>query len=160
MRRTPFILICLTLSVYLAACQDTSPTDEANDTGDAAASAASYPSIPVDSVVKLLENTDAIDFVFYEQDFSMNQTEPSSIRTTISHIATEAPDINPNCQAVGSLFFFSQGKQLAQAELYFRPECLYYVWLFDGKRRFANKMTANGLQFYQRVFAQTQQLGQ
>lgn len=149
--------------LVFSACQGNSEVE--NDQATVPAQEASsptviYPSIPVDTMQMLSEQVDAIDYVFYYLDFSMNQTEPASVRATLASVATEAPAINPSCQPMGSLFFNGQGKELAQAELYFQEDCLYYIWLVNGQRTFANKMTAAGLQFYQRVFAQAQQIGQ
>lgn len=114
----------------------------------------SYPSLPIQKMQELYNSVDYIDFVFYYADFSMNQSNEASIKATLAQVSTDVPTIYPSCQPIGSLFFQAEGKQLMQAELYFSDKCVYYIWLENGQRTYANKMTPEGFQFYQKVFSQ------
>ncbi|PHN03402.1 hypothetical protein [Flavilitoribacter nigricans] len=113
-----------------------------------------YPSLPIAKMQELYDSVDYIDFVFYYANFSMNQANDSSIKATLAHVSNEVPTVYSSCQPIGSLFFQSQGKELMQAELYFSDKCVYYIWLVNGQRTYANKMTPAGFQFYQQVFSQ------
>lgn len=111
-----------------------------------------YPSLPVARMQELFDKADYIDFVFYYADFSMNQSDEASIKATLAHVSTEVPNVDPACQPIGSLFFQSQGQELIQAELYYTGQCVYFIWLENGRRTYANKMTPAGFQFYQKIF--------
>lgn len=117
----------------------------------------SYPSLPIAKMQELYNSTDYIDFVFYYADFSMNQSNDKSIKATLAHVSNEVPTVYPSCKPIGSIFFQSQGKELMQAELYFSDKCVYYIWMENGQRKYANKMTPAGFQFYQQVFSQSGQ---
>jgi len=112
----------------------------------------SYPALPLEKMEELYSQVDYIDFVFYYTNFSMNQSDEASIKATMRHVSTETPVMDPSCQPIGSLFFQSQGQELIQAELYFTEKCVFFIWLVNGQRTYANKMTPNGFQFYQKVF--------
>lgn len=132
------------------AAQTTPPAAEGQET-------LSYPSLPIAKMQELFNSTDYIDFVFYYANFSMNQSNDKSIKATLAHVSNEVPTVYASCKPIGSLFYQAQGKELMQAELYFSDKCVYYIWLENGQRRYANKMTPAGFQFYQQVFAQNTQ---
>lgn len=163
MIRIPFCLLALMILFAGTACRNTAAPDKAAASAQTPATPAAgtastgeklYPSLPVERMQELFNSVDYIDFVFYYTNFSMNQSDENSIKATFGHVATEVPVIDPSCQPIGSLFFQSQGKELMQAELYFTENCIYFVWLENGQRTYANKMTPNGLKFYQQIFSQ------
>lgn len=116
-----------------------------------------YPSLPLAKMQELYNTVDYIDFVFYYTNFSMNQSNDQSIKATLAHVSEEVPTVYPSCQPIGSLFLQAQGKELMQAELYYSDKCVYYIWLENGQRTYANKMTPAGFQFYQQIFSQSGQ---
>lgn len=157
---TSFIFACFILSCGNGAAADSQESPAAQTASPASGNeaTAAYPSLPIDRMQELYNKTDYIDFVFYYANFSMNQANEASIKATLAHISNEVPTVYPDeCQPIGSLFFQSQGKELIQAELYFSNRCVYFIWLVNGQRTYANKMTPNGFQFYQQVFSQQQQ---
>ena len=154
---TSFIIVFFT--VLIMGCGNTSSSEkegESTVTEQAPAPAFEklYPSLPTERMQELFNTAEYIDFVFYYTNFSMNQADKASIKATLSHVAVEVPEINPGCQPIGSIFFQSQGKELIQAESYFTDQCIYFIWLENGQRTYANKMTPNGFKFYEQVFAQ------
>ena len=158
------MLFCLSFLTLIMACRgrtnDGVETEvvKGNNTAQAAPKLEKrYPSLPADSMGTLYQSVDYIDFVFYYADFSMNQSDPASIKATMGHVAAEVPDIDPSCQPIASLFFQSKGKELIQAELYYTDKCVYFIWLVNGKRTYANKMTPSGFSFYERIFSQVSQ---
>ena len=133
------------------------PAAETNTANTPASQAtATYPSIPADMVKMLWENCDYVDFVFYYLNFSMSQKVQNSIRQTIAHIASEVPKIDPNCQPIGRLFFQADGKNIAEADIFYSNGCAYYIFYKDGQYAYANKMLPQGSQFYDNIFKQVQ----
>jgi hypothetical protein len=162
-RSTRLAITTLPLLVLLAACggntteQTTAAESRTAPTAPPASEnpqAPTYPGLPVAKMQELFQAVDYIDFVFYYTNFSMNQSNEQSIKATLGHVANEVPIIDPSCQPIGSIFFQAQGKELMQAELYFTEQCVYYIFLENGQRTYANKMTPVGFKFYQQIFSQ------
>lgn len=155
-----FLLSAVLFTAF--ACKNTAkeqPTESTTPASPApAAATVSYPSVPLDTLQMLWEKCDYIDYIFYGRNFSMNQSEQAAIRAALSHISDEVPTINPACQPTGHLFYQVEGENRLEADLYFQQQCVYFVFYDQGKPAFANKMTPQGLNFFQQVF-QSQQGG-
>ena len=151
-----WILICC-LGALVSACgsgeQTASDTKTESAPTQAPPSSQVYPSLPVQRLEELWQVCDYIDFVFYNTNFSMNQSEQASIQKTLRHVAAEVPDIKPECKAVGHLFYQSKGRILLEADLYFSPGCAYFVFMENGKPAYANEMTPDGVEFYNKIFS-------
>lgn len=131
-------------------------TTTIQSTPAATAKTETYPSIPFELIKKLWDNCDYVDFVFYYSNFSMSQDAQNSIRGTIQHISKEPAAINPNCKAIGRVFFQIDGQNAAEADIHLAEGCAYYIFYKNGQKVYANKMTEVGLKFYQNIFAQQQ----
>lgn len=117
-----------------------------------------YESIPIDRLEHLFYNCDYIDYVFYQTNFSLSQSEKAAIQTTLAAIGADAPTIDSNCQPVGRIFFQVDGQNAEEADIYLSaPNCMYYIWMENGKPAYANMMTEKAVQFYASVFQQVQQ---
>lgn len=169
MHKYLYLAFCTLVCLSMAACGNNTASENtgsstASENADAPVAppangnAVSYPSLPIARMQALYDSTDYIDFVFYYANFSMNQSNDPSIKATLGHVSNEVPTVYPDaCQPIGSLFFQSGGKEIMQAELYFSERCVYFIWLENGQRTYANKMTPAGFQFYQQVFSQQSQ---
>ena len=168
-----FILL-LALSSLLFACNSNTNSDTAEasesqtETPSTTETTASnppageptLPSVPLETLQELWEKCDYVDYVFYYTNFSMSQDKQSSIRTTLRQISDEPAVLNPNCKAIGRLFYQVEGENALEGDLYLSNQCAYFVFYKDGKQTYANKLTAEGLQFYQNIFNQIQQNSQ
>lgn len=106
------------------------------------------PIMPVEEIKYLLGNGDAIDFIFHNLPFSVNQTELQSVRTTIAGIGLEPVNSN-ECQSIGRMFVQVKGDIVMEAEIYYDgADCHYYVFYKDKKPVYANQMRPNALSFY------------
>ncbi|MEM1214784.1 MAG: hypothetical protein AAGJ82_03820 [Bacteroidota bacterium] len=112
-----------------------------------------YPSITQEKMRYLYDNCDYVDFIFYGTNFSMSQKEQNAIRSTLAGVATNPATALSTCQAIGRVFFQVDGKNEAEADLFFGNECLYYLWLEDGTYKYGNGLTQEGFEFYQKIFA-------
>lgn len=161
MNRYSFLLAALLL---IAGCgQNTSSQDSTEGQAQAPAAeqapaVAQLPSVPLDTMTMLYEKCDYIDFIFYTLNFSVNQAEKASIQGTLRHIAQETPVISPNCRPQGRIFFQVDGRNALQGDFSFGEGCFYYIFYDDkGKAIYANKMTAEGVQFFQNLLARVMQ---
>jgi hypothetical protein len=161
--------LLLMISLLLGACQgnnqassnETNQAEQATTTqGDTEAAKQGeqlYPSLPLDTLVALYNECDFIDYVFYYTNFSVSQSEKKDIQTAIRYISEEVPLINAGCKPQGRLFFQVDGENRLEADLYFAPECTYYIFYKEGKPAFANKLMPGGIQFYNNIFNSIQQ---
>lgn len=124
---------------------------------DSEAGVRQYPSIPLDTLKMLYEKCDYIDYVFYYTNFSVNQSDPQAIRSAISYIAEETPDIKPSCKPIGRFFYQVDGENRLVADLYFDLEagCVYYMFIEEGKPAYANKMMPAGINFIKNLLERT-----
>jgi len=156
-----YLIFSSLLALSILGCgDDTSKTGETPPTNtQAATSKASptYPSIPLSRLEYLWENVTYMDVIFYNLPVSLNQSSRDNIRSTLSQIAENSPTINPNCQAIGRVFFQVDGKNIETADIYFQQGCTYYVWLENDKPAYANEMTEGGINFYNNIFKQVQE---
>ncbi len=121
---------------------------------------ATYPSIPLERLEYLWDNSSHMDVMFYELPVSLNQDNQEGVRSTLSYVAEDAPLIDPNCRSIGRLFFTVGTENTETAEIYFNTTCAYFVWLENEKPAYANQMTEGGIQFFNNLFAGLQQGGQ
>ncbi|MEM6395979.1 MAG: hypothetical protein AAF741_06500 [Bacteroidota bacterium] len=123
-------------------------------------SSSPYPSIPMDRLEYLWNNSNYMDVVFYQLPVSLNQSSQDQVRSTLMGVGQEVPYIDPTCQSVGRIFFQVAGENKETAEIYFQDGCTFYLWLDDGKPAFANLMTEAGVNFYNNIIQQVQGGGQ
>ncbi len=155
-----FTAIILPAIGALAGCGDRSTTKEEaqqdNTAQQPATAAPAYPSIPADTLRMLFNECDYIDYVFYYTNFSVSQKEKSDIQTALTYIASEPPDINPNCKPVGRIFYQVEGENRAEADLYYTDQCIYYLFFEAGKPAYANRIMPEGINFYNKIFSSAQ----
>lgn len=112
-----------------------------------------YPSIPAEEVKILWDSSDYVDIVFYYEDFSISQKNQSDIRGMLNYISSNVPQINANCQPIGRIFFQIQGRNAAEADIFFTQGCTYFLFYKDGKKAYANGFTESGAKFFNQIFA-------
>ncbi len=114
-----------------------------------------FQSIPGDKMRNLWENCELIDYIFYELPFSMNQSEKSGIQSTIAQVSTMAQQSYPaNCKPIARQMFQVGGEIVLEAEVFFSPECQFFVFLEDNKPKYANQMTPQGAEFFGNIINQ------
>ena len=119
-----------------------------------AAQNTTYPSIPDSTMQYLWERCDYVDYIFYELDFSVSQSSQHEIRKSLQHISRAVPDVSPACRPIGHLFYQVEGENVLEANIFFSPECQYYLFYRDGEPAYANAMTPAGVQFYEYLLTQ------
>lgn len=119
-----------------------------------------YPSIPIDRLEYLWNNSTYMDVVFYQLPVSLNQSTQDQVRSTLMGVGQEVSYIDPACQSIGRIFFQVGGENQETAEIYFQEGCTFYLWLEDDKPAYANLMTEAGINFYNNILRQVQSGGQ
>ena len=119
-----------------------------------------YPTLPLDKAERLFKQTDYMDYVFYELPFSMNHSKAADIQNSIRYIST-SPVTNriPQCKSIGRIFYQSKGEIISEAEFHFNDAqgCYYMIFMEEGQPKYANLLTATGVNNYNNLFAQVKQ---
>ncbi len=162
MKQLIFISI---LAVFIYACGSETDKGKTSDTStpantetppaNAGTTANTLPGYPQEKVKILFDSCDYVDVIFYYESFSINQSNPKDIRGMLNYVSTTVPQtLNAGCQPVGRIFFQIQGRNAAEADIFFRQECLYFLFYEDGKYAYANNLTPSGVNFFSNIFAQ------
>lgn len=115
-------------------------------------------SIPPEVYVELMTKCDYIDYIFYDLPISISQNNPEAIQTNINFMFKEAPThVNADCKPMGRKFFHHDGEIFLEADMYFNPDnqCFFYIFLENGKPKYANLISKDGINFYMNVFQQS-----
>jgi len=161
-----FALFILTLAI-LTSCNDKKtskniPQDTITKveqiTQESLGTPINYPSIPRALVERLYKDCSYMDYIFFELDFSMSQDNPNSLKGSIAFISTDVPNSIPvGCKSIGRKFFHVEGNIIIEAEIYLSDNCSFYVFYQDEKPIYANKMTQEGVNFYNNIKRQGNQ---
>ncbi len=155
------IIMMAFLAVFIWACgsgtgeEKATTTTPANDQAATTASPNTLPGYPQEKVKILFDSCDYVDVIFYYEDFSINQKNPKDIRGMLSYISTAVPaTLNSGCQPIGRIFFQINGRNAAEADIFFQQECLYLLFYEDSKYTYSNNLTQSGINFFSNIFAQ------
>lgn len=156
------LIYCLLLFCFLA-CNDTSDSKAAVVVDPPAATVVEqplrelYPTLPQAQAERFFQETDYMDYVFYELPFSMNHSKEVDIKNAIRYIST-SPVTNriPQCKSIGRIFYQAKGEIIGEAEFHFNNEvgCYYLIFMEEGKPKYANLLTTSGVNNYSNLFAQ------
>lgn len=112
------------------------------------------PPVTNEMINKMLMEVDYIDYIFHNLPISVSQDEKESINSNIVFIKNEAvTSIPANCKSIGRKFFNIKGETYLSADIYFGEGCAVYIFLDGEKPVFANKMTEQGIIFYNNIIA-------
>lgn len=157
-------LLVLAFGLVLMSCGDT-PAGNAQSTTTAtpakgAEPKASLPSLPVVTLEYLWKSCDFVDYVFYELPISMSLDNRKTIQYVLGHIAEDPAPLRPECKSIGRIFYQVQGENVVEADLYFSEGCTYFVFLEEGKAKYANYMTKDGVDYLNNNFQQVNKMTQ
>lgn len=157
--RTLLAALFLTL---LCTCGPATPPESDGATATTAQEATAFPSIPIERLKYLYDNATYLDATFYSMPISINQNTLPQIRNTMGTISPAALELRSFCQPIGRIWFQVDGKNVEEADIYYADGCLGYVWMENGQPTYGNRMTEQGVAFYQNIFTsvKTQSTGQ
>ena len=150
-----YLFVLFLAAISLQACNQEQKGQQTDTPATQPAPAlATLPGIPMEMLKNLWDNCDGMDYVFYNLPISMSLDNQPSIQNALSQIAEKPAAVLPQCKSIGRIFFMIEGENILMAELYFAPECTYFVFLQDDKPAYANYMTSHGVQYFNDVFKQ------
>jgi hypothetical protein len=110
------------------------------------------PSITNEKMQQLFKDVQGIDYIFYEQDFSVS-SDASNAKSNLMYISTKSAKKLPNQKPVGRIYYAGNGEILLDAEVYFGASQIeqYLVFVKDGKPFGANYLSPQGVAFFKQV---------
>lgn len=107
-------------------------------------------SISNEKMQYLFQECSQIDYVFFQQDFSVS-AEGNNAKSSLNHISVKPAEINPSAKPVARLYYLAEGNIALTAAVYFDEENKYFAFLENEKPFAANYMTDGGLAFFKQV---------
>lgn len=144
-----FILLSLTLCLTFSCKQKKDPNTKFSELA----------ALPADKFQKLFSEATYIDYIFYDLPFSISQDDKPSISANLNLISREKMGpLNIHCKPLGREFFHIDGVITFEAEIYFQEGCYGYVFLQNEKPIYANKISEDGMKFYNNITTQAEQI--
>lgn len=153
------ILSCCAFLLLLA-CADTDATSETSAptpppaTTTAVPNKPNLPSVPLDTLRMLYNESNYIDYLFFELPVSMSQNTQADVQGALSYISAETPVRPAGCQPIGQIFYEVRGNTRLRANLYFSPGCVYLEFLDGEQPKYANKLMPGGIEFFNNLLRQ------
>lgn len=148
--------------ISLLACAPDSPdsTQKGTDTtaipGPAVISDAYRPSITMDELQGMWNTCNQIDYIFYDLPISSSVSDSPSAQAHLRHISdtpVSATEKGKCAKAIGRIFYKAEGEDLMDAEVFFNPNCAFFVFYKKGKAIYSNKMTPAGVDHFNQMIA-------
>ncbi len=144
--------LALTCLLCLWGCQP-----QKKETVAETATAPSYPALGNAEVSKLYAEADQVDIIFFHLPVSVNQDDPTSVKTTVLYVTPAPPKITGSCQAMARLTWMSQGTIIREADVHLSPGCQYLLFMENNQPIAANAMSKAGVDFFNNVVTQVEQ---
>jgi hypothetical protein len=141
----------------LLGCRPPEQQTEDRTTEQPASQAEPAPSLSPERIADLARRCDFVDYVFYYANFSLSQDEPGAVRQTVTFIGPGGITPDPDCRPMGRIFFQEKGEILLEGDMYFQDHCRYFLFLENGKPKYAHAMTPAAVTFLQQIFQRAQQ---
>lgn len=152
------VSLAFSLLLTLSACGgERSSSPESNETTENAAvqeegGKQSVPTLPLTIMQKLVDSVDYVDYIWYNFDFSMSMDNPSGVRYSLAQIGESGANRTAACKPAGRVFYQINGRNAAEAEMFFSNGCTYMEFIEDGKVVYANAMSPVGIDFLNNQF--------
>ena len=147
MKQTTFLFLLL---LSLASCNQDKPSapPQPEPASPPAAPAQTLPSVSLELLEKIWKEGTQVDYIFYNQPFTMSLTDKPSIQFAVRHVAETAAPLKPECKPTGRVSYQIKGNIVLEGDFYFSTGCTYFVFEKDRVKTFANFMTDEGVQYF------------
>lgn len=153
-------ILCITL---LIACKSDKSSSNVNAVPEAVVDSKpnNLPPLGDEIFKKMYDECTFIDYLWHDLPFSVSQAEKAAVQANVSFISKSGLDVIPNnCKSIGRKSYQINGDIYLDADVYFTPGCRFYIFLKNEKPLYLNKMTAQGEDFYARLFTNAMKQGQ
>ncbi len=113
------------------------------------------PILPQDTFMRLFNECDNIDFIFYTRSFSMSYDNKPAIQTSLSWIGSTSAPSSFTCNPEARVIFQNKGTDMIEADMYFSDGCAFFVWLENQNPVYSNMLTDAGIAQYSNILSKT-----
>jgi len=153
-----YIFLFITFLLVAVSCKESTKVDTSVPAQTVTQAKKVLPPISRDDIISLYNTTDHIDYIFFDWDFSMNQSDANAVQAAVTFISDVGPTNIGACKAIGHLVFLSKGEITKEADLFYSDGCYFYGFTDENARQANyNAMTDQGIGFYKNMFAQALQ---
>jgi len=155
MIKTAFFSILAFSLIVFVSCKN-SASDNSNDRSKQAQVAIEdqlvLPPMPTEMKMMMLKECLNIDYIMHDLPVSVSQTEEQAVMANILFADDAAPDYIPkNCKPIGRKFYGMKDGTSIEADIYFTDGCLFYIFIRDNEKVYANKLTDKVIAFYNQI---------
>lgn len=119
------------------------------------------PAPTADFMEKLQNQTEGIDYMFRNTNFSISQSDASSIGTTVAMMGTEkAAFMDKKCNSPIRITFIGAEGIICDSEMYMQPSCMYQVYYVNNKPTYSAKMTQTAFNYLNNLINQASNVQQ
>lgn len=88
----------------------------------------------------------------------MSLDEKASIQNTFAQVSQLPATVNPNCgkQGIARITYQIKGEIVAESEMFFSDGCKYFVFYEEGKPKYSNQITPQGVEYLTNLFKSIQ----
>ena len=159
-------LLLLVFGVLFLSCKDSSKSNSSEDISKEAKTEKKskeegkiyrLPPLPSHIYQDLYKNSDYLDVLFEDLDFSMSQDNNASIRSFLQNISLKRSAVlNTACEPMGHASFQKNGQSIIEADFYHEPDCYYFIFYYENEQpMFSNSMSETGIRFFKRLKSQS-----
>lgn len=162
-------LFILFVILFLGACnsdkpkaevqQDTPTTSPTTEASTATTDALYLPSITMEEMQSLWNNTNQIDYIFYDLPISSSIDNSPSAQVHLRHVSDTPVNMTTKgrcTNGLGRAFYKSNGTDLLEAEIFFSEQCAFFIFYKKGKAVYGNLMTQEGVNFFNQMVSAAQ----
>ncbi len=155
------IILFLFSLAFVACNQDKPAATTPPPTAPAPAEpAATLPSVPLELLEKLWNEGTQVDYIFYNQPFTMSLSDKPSIQYAVRHVAEQPAPLKPACKAMGRVTYQIKGDIVLEGDFYFSTGCTYFVFEKNRVKTYANYMTDDGIKYFNEQIKNAMQMQQ
>lgn len=158
-------IILYLLTSLLAACNQEKPASPPPATQQQtppppAQAVATLPSVPLELLEKIYKEGTQVDYIFYNDPFTMSLTDKPSIQYAMRLIAEQPAPLKPECKARGRVTYQIKGEIVLEGDFYFSTACTYFVFEKNRVKTYANFMTDDGIKYFNEQIQQAMKMQQ
>lgn len=150
----------LLTTLLMAACGPDKPAMPPQQAPPPPAPAATLPSVPLELLEKIWQEGTQVDYIFYNDPFTMSLTDKPSIQYAVRHVAEQPAPLLPNCKPKGRVTYQIKGDIVLEGDFYFSTGCTYFVFEKDRVKTYANYMTDDGIKYFTEQIKQAMDMQQ
>ncbi len=147
MKQTTFLFLFV---LALASCNQDKPAAPPQQTPapPPAAPVPTLPSVSLELLEKIWKEATQVDYIFYNQSFTLGLSDKQSIQFAVRHVAEAPAALNPACKPTGRVSYQINGEIVLDGDFYFSTGCTYFVFEKNRVKTFANYMTDEGVKYF------------